>query len=134
MSNELDLDEIEQRAGNVRTWKAVWGPPIPQLCDVDVPALIAEVRQLRSAVRMHTDVRFQVEQILDEALGTEEDDSEGGGLAADVGLLADRLKTAEARVQELEGDRWATVQGIRSTIFGLTGMVEALEGAVADRG
>lgn len=41
------LAEIEARAESVRTWKAVWGPPIPQLCDVDIPDLLAEIKRSR---------------------------------------------------------------------------------------
>lgn len=42
MSDER-LAEIRERAESVKTWTAVWGPPIPQLCDADIPDLLAEV-------------------------------------------------------------------------------------------
>lgn len=43
------LAEIEQRAENVKTWKPGFSTePIPQICDVDVPALVAEVKRLRN--------------------------------------------------------------------------------------
>lgn len=41
------LAEIRERAESVRTWKAVWSAPVPQLCDVDIPDLLAEVKRLR---------------------------------------------------------------------------------------
>ena len=46
---------------------------------------------------------MEVQEILDEALGTEEEDGAGAGMAADVALLADRLKAAEAEVMRLKG-------------------------------
>ncbi len=44
----------------------------------------------------HMRVRFDVEAVLDEALGTEEEDGAGEGLAADVALLARRAAASEA--------------------------------------
>ena len=46
---------------------------------------------------------MDVQKVLDEALGTEEEDGAGAGMAADVALLADRLKAAEAEVMRLKG-------------------------------
>ena len=52
---------------------------------------------------MHKDAYWDVQQILDEALGTGENDGSDGGIAADVALLADRLKAAESEVARLKG-------------------------------
>jgi hypothetical protein len=47
MSDER-LAEIRERAESVKTWKGYHAEPVPQLLDVDVPALLAEVERLRA--------------------------------------------------------------------------------------
>jgi hypothetical protein len=61
-----------------------------------------EVQQLQDDVRMHMNVRLEVEKILDVALGPNEEDGAGGGLAADVALVADRLKRMQAELEQLK--------------------------------
>ncbi len=60
---------------------------------------------------MYERAYFEVQDILDEVLGAEEEDGSGGGIAADVALLADRLKAAEAENQRLHS--W---QGLMSIL------------------
>lgn len=82
---------------------------------------MSEVEQLRADQRMHMGVRLEVEKILDVALGPNEEDGAGGGLAADVALLADKLKLASAEVERLRAEnvRLAGVVEERSAVLGL---------------
>lgn len=52
---------------------------------------------------MYRSAYFRVQEILDEALGTEDEDGAGQGIAADVALLAARCKAAESEVMRLKG-------------------------------
>lgn len=44
------LAEIRRRAESVKTWKGYYAEPVPQLLDVDVPALLAEVERLGNVI------------------------------------------------------------------------------------
>jgi hypothetical protein len=74
------------------------------------PAQATELERLRAEAekyhRYYDDamkVRLDVEEVLDEALGTEEEDGAGYGLAGDVALLAQHEKAARAEADTLRG-------------------------------
>ncbi|MGH3376021.1 MAG: hypothetical protein ACRDP6_14885 [Actinoallomurus sp.] len=51
------LAEIEARADRVRSWRAVYAvEPVPQIVDVDVPALLTEVRSLNTQMSTARDI------------------------------------------------------------------------------
>jgi hypothetical protein len=69
-------------------------------------AISPELERLREQCAMHERIRFEVEEVLDRALGTKESDGAGAGLVADVALLAERLdKVRQALKTPAEG--WA---------------------------
>lgn len=103
------LDELEALARNPQMRLNFYGLDV---VDADpVLALVeqakAEVGRLTDEASFHRGVRTRVEYVLDEALGTEEDDGTGEGLAADVWLLAaqrDEAQAAIRRARELIAD------------------------------
>jgi hypothetical protein len=54
---------------------------------------------------MYEDVYWQVQSVLDETLGTEEEDGAGGGMAGDVAKLAEQRDAARAEIDRLHS--WA---------------------------
>ena len=94
--SELNLDEIRERAEGVRTWKAVWGPPIPQLCDVDIPALIAEVEKLHGALALARGMLGDAARQIEEQ-------------TADVVSLGGTVDILTARCDQMERDHAETV-------------------------
>lgn len=51
---------------------------------------------------MYERAYFDVQKVLDEYLGSEEEDGAGGGIAGDVWLMGERMRTAELEVQRLQ--------------------------------
>lgn len=78
---------------------------------VEHEALETEVKELRSHQVADWKRRAQTEEVLDDALGTEEEDGAGAGLVADVALLAERMKAAEAEVERYK----ALHESVRAT-------------------
>lgn len=77
--------------------------------DAEIAKLRRDVASLRRSVDFHVRIRDDVSEVLDEALGTEEDGGAGEGLAAEVRLLADRYQNArrqeEILLRNWHGDR-----------------------------
>ena len=48
---------------------------------------------------------LDIQIVLDKALGTNEADGAGGGIVADVALVAERMRAAEAEVKQLTDER-----------------------------
>jgi hypothetical protein len=71
----------------------------------------AEIDRLRREIDMHQRIRLDVEKVLDDVLGTEEEDGAGAGLEGDVRLLADRCKRAESQLAAIRrGEPAGSVQ------------------------
>lgn len=72
----------------------------------DARDLLAEVERLRAELDLafSPGMYLDIQKVLDEALGTNKADGAGAGIVADVALVADRMKQAEA-----ERDRAGTV-------------------------
>jgi len=98
--SELDLDEIKERTTVVRTWKAVWGAPIPHLCDVDIPALIAEVEKLRGALAIARGMLGDAARQIEEQ-------------TADVVSLGGTVDILTARCAQMERDHAETVAEVK---------------------
>ena len=65
----------------------------------------AERDRWRGRCEQHDRRRAEVERVLDDVLGPDEDDGAGEGLVADVALLAERAKAADRRADALEAER-----------------------------
>lgn len=97
------LVEIQARAASLLTTTLTGAPKtVGTVLAEDIPALLAEIERLKQEEAFHWGIRMEVEKVLDEALGPNEEDGAGGGLVADVALLADRKTTAEAEVGRLQ--------------------------------
>ncbi|MFC9973606.1 hypothetical protein ACFVH6_22195 [Spirillospora sp. NPDC127200] len=106
-----------------------------------VPALLDEVERLRTelSVAFAPGMYLDIQKILDEALGTHEADGAGAGIVADITLLADRLRTAEAETERLRTEHATEVDQhrrdnieLRDRAAGYTAQIAELE-AKAER-
>lgn len=105
---ELNLNEIKARAEAVRTWKPPFAvEPIPEIVDVDVPALVAEVEQLRDAL---TNARaVSADRIADRDKIARDVMRERDEATAALVAASERRDYFEARCEQMERDHAETV-------------------------
>jgi hypothetical protein len=75
---------------------------VQQLSDVLVAVGLLPGRFSSRANRMYEDAYFNVQSVLDKALGPDEEDGAGEGIAADVALLAEQRDEARAELEQLK--------------------------------
>lgn len=91
------LAEVERHRAGREVEQEMLRNAIEMLSELD--SLRAENERLRGDVEFHAKIRLRVEAVLDAALGTEDEDGAGAGLAADVQLLADQRDRLRAQVE-----------------------------------
>ncbi|MFD9950546.1 hypothetical protein ACFWYW_57540 [Nonomuraea sp. NPDC059023] len=78
----------------------------------DVLDLLSEVDRLNAELKIafRPGLYLEIQQVLDEALGTEDSDGAGEGIVADVSLVATRMRAVETEVDRLKAELEANRQ------------------------
>lgn len=96
-------------------------PTCIPLADAVLDELWPEIERLQQelSVAFGPSLYFEIQKVLDGALGTEEVDGAGAGIVADIALLAKQKREAVQRAEQAERDRdeWK----IKATLAGQDG-------------
>jgi hypothetical protein len=87
-----------------------------------LPGLLAEVEHWKRLFESQSNARVEVEDVLDKALGPNEEDGAGEGLAADVALVVQQRDQARAEAVELRRE----VEHAQQEIEQLSGRLQDL--------